>query len=60
MPNVCFPCATLHDAETGRIAIYYGCADSYVGVAFTTIGELYDYILAHDKLMPEDDKVGKR
>ena len=34
MPNVCFPCATLQDADTGRIALYYGCADSYVGLAF--------------------------
>lgn len=27
VPNVCFPCATIHDSETGRIAIYYGAAD---------------------------------
>ena len=39
MPNVCFPCATLQDADTGRIALYYGCADSYVGLAFTTVDE---------------------
>ena len=32
--NVCFPCATLQDTETGRIAIYYGAADSVVGLAF--------------------------
>lgn len=24
VPNVTFPCASLHDPETGRIAIYYG------------------------------------
>ena len=53
VPNVCFPCATLHDPETGRIAIYYGYADSYVGIAFTTVQELYDYILEYD--MPEKD-----
>ena len=23
VPNVCFPCATLQDADTGRIALYY-------------------------------------
>ncbi|MBP5434155.1 glycoside hydrolase family 130 protein [Ruminococcus sp.] len=60
VPNVCFPCATLTDADTGRIAIYYGCADSYVSIAFTTVQEIYDYILAHDKLQPEDDAVGVR
>ena len=60
VPNVCFPCAALTDPETGRIAIYYGCADSYVGVAFTTIQEIYDYILKYDKLQPEDDTLGIR
>ena len=58
--NVCFPCATLHDSETGRIALYYGCADSYVGTAFTTVQEIYDYILAHDKISPTDTEIGKR
>ena len=60
VPNVCFPCAALTDAASGRIALYYGCADSYVGVAFTTVTEVYDYILAHDKLQPEDDSLGIR
>jgi beta-1,4-mannooligosaccharide/beta-1,4-mannosyl-N-acetylglucosamine phosphorylase len=60
VPNVCFPCATLTDNETGRIAIYYGCADSYVGVAFTTAQEIYDYILKYDTLQPEDDTIGRR
>ena len=60
VPNVCFPCAALTDAATGRIAIYYGCADSYVGVAFTTVQTVYDYILAHDKLQEGDNTIGKR
>ena len=34
--NVTFPCAALCDADTGRIAIYYGCADTCVSMAFTT------------------------
>ena len=37
VPNVAFPCATIHDAQSGKIAIYYGCADTYVGLAFTTV-----------------------
>ena len=60
VPNVCFPCAALTDSATGRIAIYYGCADSYVGVAFTTVQTLYDYILAHDKLRKGDGDTGIR
>lgn len=50
VPNVCFPCAALADAETGRIAIYYGAADTYTALAFTTADELYDFMVTHNKL----------
>lgn len=60
VPNVCFPCCTLHDSETGRIALYYGCADSYVGVAYTTAEEIYDYILKYDLLQNDDSSIGRR
>lgn len=45
--NVTFPCATLCDADTGRIAIYYGCADTCVSMAFTTVDEVVEYVKAH-------------
>lgn len=44
VPNVTFPCATLADAETGRIAIYYGCADTVTGLAFTTVDALMQHM----------------
>ncbi|MDA3733426.1 glycoside hydrolase family 130 protein [Niameybacter massiliensis] len=44
VPNVAFPCAALTDAETGRIAIYYGCADTVTGLAFAQVDELVEYI----------------
>lgn len=44
VPNVVFPCATLTDSATGRIAIYYGCADTVTGLAFTTIDELMTWM----------------
>jgi beta-1,4-mannooligosaccharide/beta-1,4-mannosyl-N-acetylglucosamine phosphorylase len=44
VPNVVFPCANLYDAATGRIAVYYGAADTYTAVAFTLVDELLDYI----------------
>ena len=50
VPNVTFPCAALTDADTGRIAIYYGCADTVTGLAFTTVDE----ILNHMKENPLD------
>jgi beta-1,4-mannooligosaccharide/beta-1,4-mannosyl-N-acetylglucosamine phosphorylase len=42
--NVTFPCAALTDADTGRIAIYYGCADTVTGLAFCRVEEVVDYI----------------
>ena len=60
VPNVCFPCATLQDAATGRIALYYGCADSYVGLAFTTVDDVTDYIKAHDETSCADRELGLR
>jgi beta-1,4-mannooligosaccharide/beta-1,4-mannosyl-N-acetylglucosamine phosphorylase len=44
---VTFPCATLHDAATGRIAVFYGAADTYCALAFTQVDELIDYVKAH-------------
>jgi len=44
VPNVVFPCAALADSATGRITIYYGCADTVTGLAFTQIDELIDFI----------------
>ena len=48
VPNVVFPCAALTDAATGRIALYYGAADTAVALAFTTVDETVDYILKND------------
>ncbi len=60
VPNVCFPCATIHDAETGRIAIYYGCADSYVSLAFTELDLIIDYIKENSVIRESDSEVGRR
>ncbi len=60
VPNVTFPCATLQDAETNRLAIYYGAADSYVGLAFAYADELAEYIKEHSVVRTEDTEVGIR
>lgn len=44
VPNVVFPCAALHDSDSGRIAIYYGAADTVTGLAFTHIDDLVRFI----------------
>jgi len=43
VPNVTFPCAALHDSATGRVAVYYGCADTVTGLAFGYIPEIIDF-----------------
>lgn len=43
VPNVCFPCAALYDEETGRIAVYYGCADTVTGLAFGYVPEIIEF-----------------
>lgn len=44
VPNVCFPCAALADAETGRISIYYGGADTVICMAHCMVDEVVDFI----------------
>jgi len=60
VPNVVFPCATIHDAETGKIAIYYGAADSYVGLAFTKVDEITEYIKNNSVVTETDTEIGRR
>jgi len=49
-PNVVFPCAALCDAPTGRIAIYYGGADTVTCLAFTQVDELINFIKSNSKV----------
>ncbi len=44
VPNVVFPCAALHDPETGRIAVYYGAADTTTCIAFSYIQDIIEHI----------------
>lgn len=59
VPNVTFPCATLVDESTGRIAIYYGAADTYVALAFTTVDELIDYVIENNEGVGRDGEIGR-
>lgn len=44
VPNVVFPCANIYDAESGKIAVYYGAADTCTAIAYTQVDELLEYI----------------
>lgn len=41
VPNVVFPCAALTDGD--RLAVYYGAADTCVGLAFGYISEIIEF-----------------
>jgi beta-1,4-mannooligosaccharide/beta-1,4-mannosyl-N-acetylglucosamine phosphorylase len=43
-PNVVFPCAALTDASTGRLAIYYGGADTVTCLAFAQVDDLIAHV----------------
>jgi beta-1,4-mannooligosaccharide/beta-1,4-mannosyl-N-acetylglucosamine phosphorylase len=47
VPNVVFPCAALLDRPTGRLAIYYGCADTVTGLAFGYLPEIIEFVKTH-------------
>lgn len=45
--NVVFPCAALHDPDTRRLAVYYGCADTVTGLVFGYIDEIISFTKKH-------------
>jgi len=42
VPNVVFPCAALN--EENKVAVYYGAADTVVGMSFGYMDEIIDFI----------------
>lgn len=50
VPNVAFPCAALVDRATGRLALYYGGADTVTAVAFGYVQELVQFTKDHSSL----------
>jgi len=44
VPNVVFPCAALVDPETGRLAVYYGAADTTTCLAFSFVDDVINFI----------------
>lgn len=47
VPNVVFPSAMVHFPETGRVRLYYGCADTCVSMAEADLEELITFIREH-------------
>ncbi len=49
VPNVVFPCGALVDGNSGRLALYYGAADSVVALAFGDIAEIVQFVKDHSR-----------
>ena len=45
VPNVVFICGALADEAKDEIRVYYGCADTYIGLATGKLSELIDACL---------------
>lgn len=50
VPNVAFPCAALVDSATGRLALYYGGADTVTAIAFGYVQELVQFTLENSNI----------
>lgn len=44
VPNVVFPTAIILDKKTGQLAMYYGCADTSMGLAYAQLDEVINFI----------------
>jgi predicted GH43/DUF377 family glycosyl hydrolase len=44
IPNVVFPCGAILDAASGELRLYYGAADSCVGLMTAQISEVLDWL----------------
>lgn len=47
VPSVVFPVATLLDKKSGRLAMYYGCADHCVGIAYAQLSDVIEFTKTH-------------
>lgn len=49
VPNVVFPCGAIYDEDIDRIRLYYGAADTYVGVATCSLSDLLLWLKEHEE-----------
>ena len=46
VPNVVFPCGLVHDQPSDKLFLYYGAADTRIGLATARCSDVMDYLLA--------------
>ena len=47
VPGVVFPCGLIHDVDEDRLRLYYGAADTCIGLATASYSQVLDYVLTH-------------
>lgn len=45
VPNAIFPCGLIHDEGSGQVRLYYGSADTSIGLATAQLDDLLDAVL---------------
>jgi beta-1,4-mannooligosaccharide/beta-1,4-mannosyl-N-acetylglucosamine phosphorylase len=50
VPNVAFPCAALYEQDSGKIAVYYGGADTVTALAFCKLDEVLNFLKENSEL----------
>ena len=46
VPNVVFPCGLVHHPSTDKLCLYYGAADTRIGLATASCSDVLEYLLA--------------
>ncbi len=49
VPGVVFPCGLVHDPDTDELRIYYGAADTCIGLATGSLPDVLDYLRTCDE-----------
>lgn len=44
--NVVFPCGWIHDAQSDTLRLYYGAADTCIGLATAKLSDVMDFVLS--------------
>lgn len=59
VPNVVFACGALGDYENRQVKLYYGCADTHIGLATANMDELVELCLKEAHLGPDAPRDGE-
>jgi predicted GH43/DUF377 family glycosyl hydrolase len=47
VPGVVFPCGLIHRADSDELRLYYGAADSCIGLATASLSEVLAFVMEH-------------